>query len=105
MHNLWAPLNNLLKKDLKWHWTDKCQKAFKKIKEIFEIVVASDVSNYGIGAVILHKHKDGTTKAVAHASRSLLLSETKYSQIKMESLAIIYTFKKFHKYIHGRSFT
>ena len=53
-----------------------------------EIVVVSDVNNYGVGAVILHKSKDWTMKAVAHVSRSLLHPETKYSQIQKESLAI-----------------
>ena len=58
-----------------------------------EIVIASDASNYGVGVVILHKYKDGTMKAVAHKSRSLLPAETKYSQIEKETLAIIYTIK------------
>ena len=37
-----------------------------------EIVVPSDASEYGIGAVILHKFEDGSTKPMAHASRTLL---------------------------------
>ena len=32
MHILRAPLNYLLKKDVKWNWTDKCKKAFRKLK-------------------------------------------------------------------------
>ena len=31
--DLSAPLNQLLKKDEPWNWTDKCQKCFLKIKE------------------------------------------------------------------------
>ena len=34
------------------------------IKPKKEIIVASDTSNYGIGAVILHKFEDGTTKSM-----------------------------------------
>ena len=85
MHNLRAPLNKLLKKGAKWEWSEACQKAFDEIKNILtselslthydpkqEIIMASDTSEYGICAVILHKFKDGNTKPVAHASRTLL---------------------------------
>lgn len=88
MHKLRAPLNNLLKKDVKWNWTDKCQSAFKEIKKVLtsdlsldhfdrklKIVVASDPSDLGIGTVILHKYDDGLTKPIAHASRSLIAAD------------------------------
>ena len=117
MHNLRAPLNKLLKKGAKWEWLELCPKAFDKIKNMLtselslthydpkqEIIMASDASEYGIGAVIFHKFKDGNTKPVGHASRTLLPAEKKYSQIEKESLAIIYACKKFHKYTHGRRF-
>ena len=99
MYNLWAPLNKFLKKGEKWEWSEVCQKAFDKITNILtselslthydpkqEIIMASDTSEYVIGAVILHKFKDGNTKQVAHASRTLLPAEKKYSQIEKESL-------------------
>ena len=41
--------------------------------------MASDASKYGIGAVILHKFKDGNMKPVAYASKTLLPAEKKYS--------------------------
>lgn len=51
-----------------WNWSSECKKAFEKIKNILtsnlslmhfnlNIVVASDPSNYGGGAAILHKLK------------------------------------------------
>lgn len=40
-----------------------------------KIVVASDASDLGIEAVILHKNEDRTTKAIAPASRSLIAAE------------------------------
>ena len=117
MHDLRAPLNYLLKKGVKWEWTNDCQRAFEKIKSVLssdlalthfdpqkEIIVASDASDYGIGAVLLHKFKDGSTKPVVHASRTLLPAERNYSQIEKESLAIVYALKKFHRFIHGRPF-
>ena len=117
MHDLRAPLNNLLKKGAKWNWSSECENAFQKIKSVLvsdlslahfdpkeEIIVASDASDFGIGSVILHRFEDGTTKPIAHASRSLLPAERNYSQIEKESLAIIFGLKKFHRFVHGRKF-
>ena len=118
MHKLRAPLNKLLKKRQKWIWSKECQSAFEEIKKCLlsdlalahfdpqkELIVASDASDYGLGAVLLHRLEDGSTKTIAHASRSLLHAERNYSQIEKESLAIIYAIKKFHRFIHGRIFT
>ena len=67
MYELRAPLNDLLNKDKTWDWTPQCQEAFEKLKETLtselfltyfnpelKIIVASDASQYGIGAFILH---------------------------------------------------
>ena len=106
MHKLRAPLNELLKKRQKWIWSKECQNAFEEIKKCLlsdlalahfdpqkELIVASDASDYGLGAVLLHRLEDGSTKPIAHASRSLLPAERNYSQIEKESLAIIYAIK------------
>lgn len=42
-----------------------------------EIIVISDASDYGIGAVICHKFKGGKIKTVA--SRALIATDKKYS--------------------------
>ena len=117
MHTLRAPLNQLLKKETKWNWSPECQKAFEQIKKALtsdlslthydpkkEIYVATDASGLGLGAVLLHKEENGQLKAVSHASRTLLPAEKNYSQIEKEALGIIFAVKKYHKYLHGRSF-
>ena len=68
-----------------------------------QIYVASDVSNFDLGAVILQK-EDGRLKPIQHVSRTLLPAEMNYSLIEKEALAIIFAIKKFHKYVHGREF-
>ena len=106
MYKLRAPLNELLKKGKKWCWTKECEKAFQEIKKCLlsdlalthfdpkkELIVASDASDYGVGAVLLHRLADGSTIPIAHASRALLPAERNYNQIEKESLSIIYAIK------------
>lgn len=84
MYKLTAPLNNFLKKDVKWDWSDKCQSDQKSLTSDLslyhfnpklEIVVAADASESGIGVVILPKYEDGKTKPISRASRSLIAAE------------------------------
>ena len=117
MQNLRGPLNEHLKKDKSWLWTPECQESFEKIKKTLtsdfslthydptlDIIVASDVNSYGIGACILQKLPDGSRKVVALASRSLLPAEKQYSQIEKEARGIIFAVTKFHRYLHERRF-
>ena len=69
-----------------------------------ELIVACDTSSYGIGVCILHKMPDGTNKPIIHASRTLLPTETNYSQIEKEALGIIFAITKFHRYLHCQHF-
>nr|CDJ97492.1 Integrase domain containing protein [Haemonchus contortus] len=98
-------------------WSPECQSCFDRIKKTFKsdlllahydptlpLIVAADASNYGIGAVLSQRFPDGREKAVYHASRALMLTQKKYSQIEKEALAISFAVQKFHRFIHGRHF-
>ena len=111
------PLHKLLCKGVKWYWTGKCEQAFQTLKQALSrspvlthynstlpLRVATDASNYGIGAVVSHVWPDGTEKPIAFASRSLSKAEKNYSQIEKEALAIIFGIKKFNQYLYGRKF-
>ncbi|XP_020297567.1 uncharacterized protein K02A2.6-like [Pseudomyrmex gracilis] len=71
MHILRRPLDHLLKKDVPWEWSPRCQKSFVQFKRILtsklllthynprhEIIVATDASNEGLGACILYHFLD-----------------------------------------------
>lgn len=66
--------------------------------------LATDASNDGIGAVLYQKN-NGTNNIVGFMARALSKSERNYSITKRELLAIIFAFKKFHKFLWGQPFT
>lgn len=109
-----APLHSLLKKDVQFCWTDECEQAFKKSKELIiengllvhydskkELFVTVDASQYGLGAVLSHAiDRD----PICFASATLNNAQKNYSQVEKEALAIIFAVQKFHKYLYGRKF-
>ena len=116
--DLCAPLNKLLRKGITWDWTDECQRNFDKIKEVLTsadvlahfdpklpLGLACDASSIRIGAVLLHSYPDGSERPIAYTSKSLTSTEQHYSQIEREALSIIFSVKKFHKFLYGRNFS
>ena len=113
-----APLNELLRQNVKWRWSTKCQESFQQAKETLissnvlmhydpslPIRLAGDASAYGLGAVIAHVLPDGSERPVAFASRTLTSSEKNYAQVEKEALSLIFGVKHFHTYLYGRVFT
>ena len=112
------PLNDLLQKNQRWHWSEKCTQAVRNAKQLLTtsnllthydptlpLRLAADASQYGLGAVISHVMPNGVEKPIAFASRALTSSEKNYSQIDKEALGLIYGVQKFHTYLYGREFT
>ena len=112
------PLHQLLRKGSKWKWLEEQQMAFDRAKELLcsadllvhfdpekEVVLATDASDYCVGAVLSHKMKNGTERPIGYVSRSLQEAERKYSTLEKEALAIIFAVKKFHQFLYGRPFT
>jgi hypothetical protein len=67
--------------------------------------VATNASNYGIGAVLFQKAHDGSIEYVRFASRSLSRGERNYSATKKELLGIVYALESFRYYVWGQKFT
>uniref|UniRef100_A0A914DXM4 RNA-directed DNA polymerase n=1 Tax=Acrobeloides nanus TaxID=290746 RepID=A0A914DXM4_9BILA len=115
---LCEPLNELRRKDRPFKWTQAQEKAFEALKnrlaektllmhydDQLPLILSTDASEYGIGAVLLQKHPDGTEKPLAFASKTLSTTERGYSQIEKEAYAIIFGTVKFNQYLAYRRFT
>jgi len=61
-----------------------------------------DASAYGVGAYLAHVM---AKNVLYYASRTLTAAERNYAQIERAALAIIFGVRRFHQYVHGRSFT
>ena len=112
-----APLYKHLQKGASRHWGGEQKEVLAEVKRLLQspnllvhfdgskpLVLACDVSPYGVDAVLSHLKEDGSERPIAFASRTLALAEKKYSQLDKEALAIIFGVKHFHQYIYGWSF-
>ena len=70
-----------------------------------DIIVASDASNLGLGAVILYKESNSHVKAIMHALRIFLPALKGYSKIEKEALRIIFAVKNsIEEKVHEKGF-
>ena len=104
----------MVKKDKKWDWMEKQEKAFKELKENFtkEPVLAApdldkkirmevDTSDYVTGEVLLIECKDGLWRLVAFLSKSLNEMERNYKIHDKEMLAIIRGLESWRHLLEG----
>ena len=115
LSSILQPLNQLLKRNQEFTWSPQCEETFSTAKDsltssnflfhydpTLPVVLECDAtcSQYGIGAVILHRFPNGDEKPIAYASRSLNSSEKNYSQIEKEGLAIIFGVTKYYNIMY-----
>ena len=115
--DLTAPLRELTKKDIHFHWEKRHQDALDAIKKELttvkllsfydsnpatKTILQCDASQIGLGAWLRQIDQLGTEKIVAMGSRSLTGAESRYSNIERECLAVMYGLEKFEYYLMGR---
>ena len=69
-----------------------------------KMVIEADASSFGIGAVIRQQQPNGELRPIAYASRAMTPTETRYTQIEKEALAITWACERFSEYIVGMKF-
>jgi len=104
-----SPLTQLLRKDHKFEWTDKCKANFQELKQrlvttpILVIpegsegfVVHSDTSRQGLGCVLMQNGR-----VVGYASRQLKSHELNYPTHDVELVVVVFTLKIWRHYLYG----
>ena len=95
------PLNKLLRKDIPFEWTDKCEEAFLAFKEALTSApllihpdigghfhVLTDASDTACGAAVCHRMND-LYRPVAYWGTTLKDAELNYTVTEKEALAVI----------------
>ena len=102
---------------MEWRWTTVEHEAFEKLKGTLcsdqvltfydpekQVKLDTDASSYGLGAVLSHVDDDGNERPIEFISRTLSEADKRYSQIDKEALSIIWSIKRFNRYLLGRHF-
>ena len=107
-----SPLRKQVNQE-KWIWTTSMEADWQRLKESIknlkkrtlydpkgQVIVQSDASPHGIGAVLLQNGQP-----VLFASRKLTPAEANYAQIEKEALGALYAMKRFRIFLLGNYFT
>jgi len=108
------PLHEMMRKENKWSWGERQQKAFEELKERFtmkpvlvtpdldkEMRVEVDASDFTMGGVLLMKCKNEKWRPVAYISKSLNKAERNYEIHDKEMLAIIWCLEAWRHFLEG----
>nr|CAN66653.1 hypothetical protein VITISV_014606 [Vitis vinifera] len=111
--SLSKPLCELLAKDAKFIWDERCQNSFDQLKKFlittpivrapnwqlpFELMC--DASDFAIGAVF-GQREDGKPSVIYYASKTLDEAQRNYTTTKKELLAVVFALDKFRAYLVG----
>ncbi|RVW86332.1 Transposon Tf2-8 polyprotein [Vitis vinifera] len=105
------PLCELLVKDAKFVWDEKCQRSFEELKQFLTTApivrapnwklpfeVMCDSSDLAMGAV-LGQREDGKPYVIYYASKTLNEAQRNYTTTEKELLAVVFALDKFRAYL------
>ena len=105
-------LMNLMKKDVKFVWTDKCKQSFLELKEKLTsglvltvpdggegLTLYTDACGIGLGAVLMQHGK-----VIINASRQPKLHEARYATLDFEFIPVVFAPKVLRHHFPGKIF-
>ena len=111
------PINNLLKKDVKFVWGAIQDEVFNKLKNAFTsapiltlpdpnkpFYVETDASNFAVGAILSQHDSENKLHPCAFYSRTLKDCETRYTVYDKELLAIVSALHEWRQHLQGAKF-
>lgn len=111
------PLRKLIQKGNKFQWGDAEEESFRVIKSTLsqasclgffnaedDTSLYADASPVALGAVLIQTNKQGDSRVVCYASKSLTDTESRYCQTEKEALSLVWSVEKFQVYLIGREF-
>ena len=107
-----APLTDLISPLVSFVWSDRCQTAFESCKALLcnapvlsapnfdePFSVEVDASSIGAGAVLTQMDSEGLVHPVGYFSKKFNSSQTRYSTIEQETLALLLALQFFEVYV------
>ncbi|RVX13427.1 Retrovirus-related Pol polyprotein from transposon 17.6 [Vitis vinifera] len=107
------PLCELLAKDAKFVWDERCQKSFDQLNQFLTTTpivrapnwqlpfeVMCDASDFAIG-VVFGQREDGKPYVIYYASKTLNKAQRNYTTTEKELLAVVFALDKFRAYLVG----
>ena len=112
------PLNKLLRKDVKFEWTEECNQAFLTLKKALitapvlafaqfdkPFILAVDASDESIGFVLSQLDSEGKEHPIAYGGRALRNEELRWHITDKEGLALVEAVRQFRPYLASMPFT
>src|SRR5258708_33818178 len=107
-------MNDLLKKDVKWHWNENAQKLFELLKAQFEgasilihvnttkqFLMETNASDFVIGGVLSQMGNDRHIHPILFYSKTMQPAERNYDIYDKELLEIVMCFKEWRHHLEG----
>uniref|UniRef100_A0A914YY30 RNA-directed DNA polymerase n=1 Tax=Panagrolaimus superbus TaxID=310955 RepID=A0A914YY30_9BILA len=115
-----SPLLALTKKDTKFEWSEKEEKAFEKLKEKLvtapilaqpdyesaiegskPFIIRTDACKTGVGAVLTQEGEDKRLHPLFYISKACSEAERNYSITQLEALAVVVAMRKLRTFVMG----
>jgi hypothetical protein len=111
------PLTALTRKNVKFHWSPNCQKAFEHLRQCITsepilarpnydkpFIIATDASNFGIAGILGQLDENGKERIVKCVAKTLSAAERNYSTTEREAYAAVWAITKCRPYLIRKKF-